>query len=96
MSNSGSDDEHRVLDFKRRASPSRPAPPIEDLSKYEQGEEADDYRHRMTVNVIAFAFIVALIGAGIWVADTMATIKKNQDCVLSGRRGCTPVNVDSR
>ena len=23
----------------------------------------------------------------------MATMRKNQDCVLSGRRGCTPVEV---
>jgi hypothetical protein len=23
----------------------------------------------------------------------MAAIKKNQDCVLSGRRGCTPVDA---
>lgn len=64
------------------------------LAKYEGGhEEASDYRHRMIVNVAAFVFVMALIGAGLWLADTMASMRKNQDCVLSGRRGCTPVEV---
>jgi hypothetical protein len=47
----------------------------------------------MIVNTAAFLFVLALIGAGFWLADTMATMRKNQDCVLSGRRGCTPVEV---
>lgn len=47
----------------------------------------------MVVNVVAFAFVIALIAAGLWLADTMAAMRKNQDCVLSGRRGCTPVEV---
>ena len=67
--------------------------PVEDLAKYERGEAPDDYRHRMIVNVAAFLAIVALIGVGIWLADTMAAMRKNQDCVLSGRRGCSPVEV---
>jgi hypothetical protein len=64
---------------------------VADLAKYERTETPDDYRHRMIVNVFAFVFVAALIGAGIWLADTMAAMRKNQDCVLSGRRGCTPV-----
>jgi hypothetical protein len=47
----------------------------------------------MTVNVVVFVFVLALIGAGLWLADTMAQMRKNQDCVLSGRRGCSPVEV---
>jgi hypothetical protein len=31
------------------------------------------------------------MGAGLWIANTMASMRKNQDCVLSGRSGCTPV-----
>jgi hypothetical protein len=48
----------------------------------------------MTVNIAAFAVVLALIGVGIWLADTMAQMRKNQDCVLSGRRGCTPVEFN--
>ena len=85
-----------MVDFRRRrVIGPRPAPsPVEDLAKYERGEHSDDYRHRMLVNAAAFVFVAALIGAGLWLADTMAQMRKNQDCVLSGRRGCTPVEVN--
>ena len=92
---SSSEDESRVVNFRSRVAVTRPpaTPPVEDLTKYERDEGPDDYRHRMFVNVVAFAAIVALIGIGVWLADTMATMRKNQDCVLSGRRGCSPVDV---
>ncbi len=83
------DPERQVLPF-RRARAGAP-PPLADLVHYQRGEGEDDYRHRMIVNVVAFAFVLALIGAGLWLADTMAQMRRNQDCVLSGRRGCTPV-----
>ena len=88
-------DDSRVVNFRSRMAGTRqpPTPPIDDLSKYERDEGPDDYRHRMLVNVAAFLAIVALIGIGVWLADTMATMRKNQDCVLSGRRGCSPVEV---
>jgi len=94
---SSSDGERRVVRFRRNPAAARgpvtgPAP-VDDLAKYQRGAEADDYRHRMMVNVAAFVFVIALIGAGLWLADTMAQMRRNQDCVLSGRRGCTPVEV---
>ena len=72
--------------------------PVQDLAKYERGRnERDDtpgaYRHRMFVNASAFLFVIILIVAGLGLADIMARMRKNQDCVLAGRRGCTPVNV---
>jgi hypothetical protein len=92
-----SDRERRVVRFRRGpASAGPPAsapPPLEDLAKYERSAEADDYRHRMIVNGAAFLFVVALIGAGLWLADTMASMRRNQDCVLAGHRNCTPVEV---
>ena len=92
---SSSDNGSRVVSFRRsNANVRPPAPPaVDDLAKYEQTEGPDDYRHRMIVNVTVFVFVVGLIGAAIWLADTMAAMRKNQDCVLSGRRGCTPVEV---
>jgi hypothetical protein len=90
----------RVLSFRRgatRATNGLP-PAVRDLAKYERapadrGEVAGEYRHRMMVNAAALLFVIALIVAGLWIADTMARMRKNQDCVLSGRRGCTPVDV---
>ena len=93
---SSSDRERRVLRFRRGpAGAPRPIPPRDDdLAKYERGNETDDYRHRMIVNTAAFVFVIALIGAGLWLADTMAQLRRNQDCALSGRRNCVPVEVN--
>ncbi len=91
-----SHDKGRLLRFRhRRSAELRDGDtPIEDLAKYQSAEDADDYRHRMLTNVAAFAFVIALIGAGLWLADTMATMRKNQDCALSGRRNCAPIDVE--
>ena len=71
-----------------------PASPVEGLAKYEGGEEQDDnYRHRMMVNLAAFLFIVALAAAGVWLAIQIVDMRKNQDCLLSGRRNCAPIDV---
>jgi hypothetical protein len=82
-------DPDRVVPFRHRRSDELTGP--SDLSHYEGGGEPDDYRHRMLMNAAAFVVVALLIGAGLWIVDTMASIRKNQDCVLSGRRGCTPV-----
>jgi hypothetical protein len=97
---SSSNDDRRVVNFRRGQAGARPRPPdptpVEDLTKYQGRESAEDYRNRMVVNVVAFLFVIALIGAGLWLADTMARMRKNQDCVLSGRRGCSPVEVNQQ
>lgn len=48
----------------------------------------------MAVNAAAFLFVLGLIAAGIWLAEAMAQMRRNQDCVLSGRPGCTPVEYE--
>ena len=68
-------------------------PPVEELEKFARNDEPDDFRHRMLVNLIAFVFVSALIVSGLWLANSIATMRKDQDCVLSGKRGCTPVEA---
>jgi hypothetical protein len=71
--------------------------PVGDLAPYQGGEEThDDYRHRMIVNLLAFVFCIVLVAAGIWLFTKIAEMRANQDCVLSGRRGCTPVEIPDR
>jgi hypothetical protein len=81
----------QVLPFRQRRSDELLGP--DDLAKYEQDEEPDDYRHRMLMNLAGFVVVALLMGAGLWLAISIADMRKNQDCVLSGRRGCTPVEV---
>ena len=73
------------------SSPGIPGP--QDLAKYERGGGDDDYRHRMITNAAALLFTIALAGAGAWLAITIGDMRKNQDCFLSGRRNCTPIDV---
>lgn len=98
----GGDFARRVIPFRPRAEaspgkiidPEQQCPsPIADLAKFERTKEQEDYRHRMIVNAAALAFTVLLVAAGIWLADAMAVMRKNQDCVLMGRTGCSPIQV---
>ena len=98
---SPSESEPRVVHFRRRpggAPPPASAPGSArdtDLSTYARSpEDPAEYRRRQAVNAAVFLFVVLLIGAAVWLADTMADMQRNQDCVLSGRRGCTPVDYD--
>lgn len=100
-----SDDDRTVVPFRPRtdthgwgAKRSRPPvedgrPPVEGLGHYEGGDADDSYRHRMLVNLAALIFTVALAGAGAWLALQIADIKQKQDCVLSGRRDCAPIDL---
>ena len=100
------DDEHRVLKFRPRTLAQPPGrqseagresqndvrPEANDLSCYERArEEPDDFRHRMLANIAAFAFTVALTAIGIWLAMSIADLRKTQDCVLMGRRDCARI-----
>ena len=100
-----SEEEHRVLQFRPRtvASPGerrnpnetvRPFEGANDLSRYERDrEEPDDFRHRMLANVAAFAFTIALLAIGIWLAMSIADLRRTQDCVLMGRRDCVRISA---
>ena len=72
-------------------------PAANDLSRYERPrDEPDDFRHRMLANVAALAFTVALTAIGIWLAMSIADLRKTQDCVLMGRRDCARISVMPR
>jgi hypothetical protein len=89
----------RILPFRRdgrtpvRMPPVRANSPVEDVGKYAAGDEPDNYRQRMINNVLAFAFCAVLAAIGIWLATAIAEMRRNQDCVLSGRRNCANVSV---
>jgi len=97
MSKDESSDDHRVVSFRRGQTGARPPQggptPVEDLAKYQGRETPEEYRHRMTVNIAAFVFLLVLVGAGFWLADSMARMRKSEDCVLSGRRNCNAIEV---
>ena len=103
------DGEHRVLPFRPRGlsdvagqtngmenpaphDKNRPEP--NDLERYERTrDEPDDFRHRMLANAAAFAFTIALTAIGIWLAMSIAELRKTQDCLLMGRRDCANIST---
>jgi hypothetical protein len=104
-----SDQEHRVLQFRPRASLTQSTrqtnvvaqprhqdsknEPL-DLSRYERPrEQPDDFRQRMLANIAAIAFTVALTAIGIWLAISIADLRRTQDCVLMGRRDCVRIST---
>jgi hypothetical protein len=97
--NNGDDEQGRILPFRRRVPPPPPRvgafsnlsaddSPVQDVGKYDRSDDTDDYGHRMKMNALAVVALAVLIGGGIWIVDTMAQMRKNQDCVLMGRRNC--------
>jgi hypothetical protein len=56
-------------------------------------DEPDDFRHRMLANIAAFAFTVALLAVGIWLAMSIADLRRTQDCVLMGRHNCIRISA---
>jgi hypothetical protein len=69
---------------------------FDDLAQYEQIQDDDeiiDYPQRMLMNFIAVAVVTILIGVGVWLADTIADMERDQDCVLQGRQNCAPIEL---
>jgi hypothetical protein len=92
----------RILRFEPRRSVRRPRPspplfgrsPVETVDKYaRQPEDAEDYRHRMRVNAAAILVVALLIWCGYWLFDTLAEMRKTQDCILSGRTNCAHIDL---
>jgi len=66
----------------------------DDLARFErEPEERVDYQQRMFMNVIALGIVTVLLGAGVWIAGTIAELEKDQDCVLQGRSNCAPLEL---
>jgi hypothetical protein len=97
----------QILNFKLRRRIERqplrstaPAPPpagddetVDDLLRYEEEDRHINYRQRTLMNVIAVVIVSLLVGAGVWLADTIADMQKIQDCTLQGRQNCAPIEV---
>ena len=96
------DDRGRILPFQRRGKP-RPGirqsagqeTPVEGIEKFGSAGQPDNYRQRMINNGLAFGACIVLVLIGVWIADTMADMRKKQECVLSGRRNCSSIAVPS-
>jgi hypothetical protein len=78
------------------ADPSEAAP-ADDFARYEAEEYGPvDYRQRMLMNLLSVMIVAILVSAGVWIADTIAIMQRDQDCVMQGRVNCAPIEVPAR
>jgi hypothetical protein len=93
----------RILRFEPRRGARRPRSPlpppfgpspVEDVDKYARSpDDSEDYRHRMRINAAAVLVVAILIWCGYWLFDTLAEMRKTQDCILSGRTNCARIDL---
>ncbi len=99
----------QVLPFRRPGQPPLSVPPVrladadierpdidlsDELAQYEQDQdEVVDYRQRALMNVIALAVLAFLVSTGVWLADTIAEMERDQDCMMQGRVNCAPIEL---
>ena len=45
----------------------------------------------MKMNVLGFLVATLLVISGTWIIDTMAEVRRIEDCLLAGARNCVPI-----
>ena len=62
----------------------------------ETREPEEDEGDRRTANIVLAVGFIVLVGGGIWLANAMIDARKADDCLSSGRRNCSPIDVPVR
>jgi len=103
-----SEQEHRVLKFRPRTLPTLPAgrgtwatslfstKPRKSRTTCRATSETAMNRTIFAIvcwQMCGLAFTVALTAIGIWLAVSIADLRKTQDCVLMGRRDCARIST---
>jgi hypothetical protein len=98
--------EGRVLQFRPRPGPGpvrrplagqpQPARPRwpEPWEDY-YGDESEEHPRRNVQNIVGVGFTLLLIATGLWLAHVLVEMRTIEDCVLSGRTNCAPIEVRS-
>jgi hypothetical protein len=70
------------------------APQPQSPPPHDDEEESDADRRK--ANLIILVVTVLLIGGGIWLVNAMIDARKAEECMESGRRNCTPIEMPAR
>jgi flagellar biogenesis protein FliO len=63
-------------------------------NRSEDGEEGADQRR--SAALIGLIIILALATAGVWLVRELREKSRLEDCLMSGRTNCAPIEVPSR
>jgi hypothetical protein len=61
----------------------------------DEEDEKDDEDDRVTRNLAGLAFTLALVVIGLFLIRQLGATSKLQDCVMSGRTNCAPIDNSS-
>jgi hypothetical protein len=71
-----------------------PGDDLDEFASFEQEQdEPINYRQRMIMNLIALAIVTLLVILGVWIADTITDLERQQDCFMQGRSNCAPIEL---
>ncbi len=56
----------------------------------------EEARDRRTANIFLAVAGVVIVGIGIWLGNALVTARKADECISSGRRNCSPIEVPAR
>ena len=68
----------------------------DDRNPGDEAEAATPEQHerdRRTANIFLLVAAVAFIGIGLWIGEGLLRAKRADDCMSSGRRNCSPIQV---
>lgn len=74
------------------AEPARPAPP----RARRDVDDATDYEHRHFVNLVAAAFLLAMMAAIVWTVNSLQNFEELQLCFEAGHRDCLVIDSHPR
>ena len=57
---------------------------------------AEDQERRLTASLAGLAIALLLLVVGLFLTQKLAQMAKIQDCVMSGRTNCAPIEVPPR
>jgi hypothetical protein len=58
-----------------------------------RGDAPESDGERAWTNIVIVGFIVFVIGAGLWLVDALLAARKTDECMSSGRRNCSPIDL---
>ena len=53
----------------------------------------EEARDRRAANIFLLVAGVLLVGIGVWLANAMIDARRADECMSSGRRNCSPIEV---
>ena len=56
----------------------------------------EEERDRRAANIFLLIAAIVLIATGLWLVDEMIKAKRADDCMSSGRRNCSPIEIPAQ